>query len=187
MPESDTRERNESSTGELLAYAYAAVSVVLRLFPVVFNLAPIGALSLFTGSRLRSWKAYVLPVVVMLVSDVGLYWRRGDRPCDPYVYSAFLLNVLLGGIFLRKVTAVRVGGMAVLSSVLFFVITNFGSWVELTTTYERSFAGLFDCYVKGAAFYRPTLCGDLAFSALFFGVYAWAVSAKRAPAAEKAA
>jgi hypothetical protein len=188
MQETETRERTESRTGEWLAYAFAAGSVVVRLFPVVYNFAPVGALSLFAGSRMRSWRAYVLPVAVMVVSDLGLNYFKGDRPFDPYVYGSFLLTVVLGQVFLRKLSPLRVGAMAVLSSLVFFVVTNFGCWVAANSQYPHTLAGLVECYALALPFYRAgTLVSDLAFSALFFGVYTLAVRAQRAAAPEEAA
>jgi hypothetical protein len=187
MQENVTRGRAAWPVGESLAYLFAAATVVLRLFPVIFNFAPVGALSLFAGSRMRSWRAYALPVAVMAASDIGLNLMKGDAPFDPFVYGAFLLTVLLGRLRLRQLSPLRVGVMALLSSLLFFAITNFGCWLSMTGTYPRSFAGLVDCYYKAIPFYRPTLAGDLAFSALFFGLYALAVALRRAPAPKEAA
>jgi hypothetical protein len=124
----------------------------------------------------------------MAVSDVGLRYFKGDTPFNPFVYGAFLLTAVLGRVFLRKLSPLRVGAMAVVSSLVFFVVTNFGSWLTLEDAYARSLAGLVECYARAIPFYRTgTLPSDLAFSALFFGVYALAVRAQRAAAPEEAA
>ena len=186
---SDHSEREPLSPAIVygMVLVFAVVSVLERLYHPVYNLAPVGALCLFAGSRLRSWQAYLLPMAVMVVSDLGLYWLSGDRPFDPFVYGSYLVTILLGSQLLRKVSAERVGALTLGSSLQFYLITNFGCWLGMPGTYERSLTGLADCYVKAAPFYGPTLAGDVIFSTLFFGVYALAVYARRSPVAEEAA
>ena len=57
------------------------------------NFAPVGSISLFAGARLRGWQAYVLPLVLMAVTDplVG-----GYSVATPLVYASFLINVWIG-------------------------------------------------------------------------------------------
>jgi hypothetical protein len=173
------------SNADLLAYIFAALAVALRLFPLVPNFAPIGALCLFGGARMRSWRAYVLPIAVMILSDFGLYLMHGVRPFDPFVYGSFLLSVLLGRLLTRTNSPVWIGSAALASSVQFFLITNFSAWLSMPDRYARSLSGLAECYVKGIPFYRGTFAGDLFYSALFFGIYAVAVSARPAAAAKE--
>ncbi len=81
----------------------------------------------------------------------------------------------------RSQTAVSLAGLftsGLLSSVLFFVITNFGVWCRFGT-YDRSLAGLMHCYVAAIPFFRYTVAGDLFFSVMLFGSYALAVSLAR--------
>ena len=177
-------ERPAHPTADLLGYIFGAVSVVVRLVPFIPNFSPVGALCLFSGARMRSWRAYVLPVAVMALTDVGLYVLYHRRPFDPFVYGSFLLSVLMGRLLTRTNSPLWIGGMAVLSSLQFFVITNFGCWLwTMREHYARSFDGLVECFVKAIPFYRGTFVGDLAYSALFFGIYAAVASAERAKAA----
>ena len=59
---------------------------------------------------------------------------------------------------------------ATVGSIVFFLITNLGSWFAMTEDYPRTLAGLVDCYIAGLPFFRNTLTGDLVFSAAFFGI-----------------
>jgi hypothetical protein len=176
------RERPAHPTGDLLGYVFGAFAVVVRLVPFIPNFAPIGALCLFSGARMRLWRALVLPVVVMALADVGLYLLHGRQPFNLFVYGSFLLSVLMGRLLTRTNSPLWIGGMAVLSSLQFFVITNFGYWLTMND-YAKSFDGLVECYVNALPFYRGTFMGDLAYSALFFGIYAAVASAERAKAA----
>jgi hypothetical protein len=61
----------------------------------------------------------------------------------------------------------------VLSSVQFFLITNFGAWLGMPQLYSRSLAGLGNCYVAAIPFFGRTLASDLVYSAALFGLHAW--------------
>jgi hypothetical protein len=65
----------------------------------------------------------------------------------------------------------RVGGAAVASSVLFFLITNFGTWT-LSGMYPMTASGLAACYVAAIPFFQNTIAGDLFYSGLLFGGFA---------------
>jgi hypothetical protein len=67
-------------------------------------------------------------------------------------------------------------------SVFFFVVTNFGVWA-LGTLYPKTGAGLASCYAAAVPYFRNTVLGDAAFTAvLFSGLWAveWAFPRLRA-------
>jgi hypothetical protein len=66
-------------------------------------------------------------------------------------------------------------GCSVLSSVLFFLATNFACWCW-SDIYEHTLAGLVRCYANGLPFFRPTLLGDMVFATALFGGHALAVN-----------
>jgi YCII-related domain len=123
------KQTNDSGLAWWWSAGMAVVAGLIRLIPHPWNFTPVGALGLFGGARLRSWWAAVLPVSVMVVSDLLLWWARGNRPFNPWVYGCFLLTVLWGWLFLRAGSAWRVGAVSVLVSVQFFLVTNFGVWL----------------------------------------------------------
>jgi hypothetical protein len=100
------------------------------------------------------------------------------------VYLASLLPLLLGRVLRRRVTVGRLASCAVVSSVAFFVTTNFAVWL-IGDWYANDWNGLIACYAAAVPFFRHTLCGDLLFSGLFFGSYA--VLQSRASVARTAA
>jgi hypothetical protein len=57
------------------------------------------------------------------------------------------------------------------SSVLFFVITNFGVWA-FDAFYPKTWEGLIACYVAAIPFFQNTLIGDLLYTAVLFGGFA---------------
>jgi hypothetical protein len=157
----------------------AVLAGLLRLVPHPWNCTPVGALGLFAGGRLRSWHAFAVPVGVMVGSDILLAWFWQKPPFDPFVYASFLVNVLLGRWLCRNESAVRIGLASLLASFQFFLVTNFGAWIMLSSeafgTYTRDLNGLLTAYVAGLPFFGGTLLGDLFFAGALFGLHAWLV------------
>jgi hypothetical protein len=162
-----------------LAVLYRAGLVHLfghaRDFP--WNLAPVGALALFAGSRLRSAYAVLVPLVVMLASDLLLRYPLGMTAAfswlgTPIIYGSFALYVLIGRLIHQgRLAPVMIGVAAVLAGTQFYLLTNFAVWLG-GTLYSETPTGLLECYVVALPFYRNTLAGDLIFSALIFGLHA---------------
>src|SRR5687768_1853188 len=122
------------------------------------NFAPVGALSLFAGARLRSWQAYLLPLVLMAVTDpfLGVY-----SEATPAVYASFLLSVWIGTRLRATENPAWIGGAAVAGSVQFFLATNFATWAGGFHLYPKTFAGLMQAYTLGIPFFWRTLGSDL--------------------------
>ena len=115
----------------------AGLCVLLRLLAPsgawYWHLVPVGAMSLFAGARLRSGLAFALPLAVMALTDAALWGLRGDPPFDLLVYGCYLLYALFGRLGLaHRESPLRVGGLALLGSAVFFLITNFGAWLTRT-------------------------------------------------------
>lgn len=150
--------------------------VLTRLMPHPPNFTPIAATALFGGAYFASKKAaFIVPLMAMYLSDLflGFFvydfgWFNGQMP---FVYMSFAVTVLLGMLIRHRCSPLRVGAAALTSSVLFFVVTNFGVWA-VGTFYPKTVDGLVTCYVAGIPFFRNTLTGDLAFTALLFGGFA---------------
>src|SRR5215472_16299920 len=64
-----------------------------------WNFAPVGAMSLFAGARLRGWKAYALPLALMAMTDPLL---GGYSVATPLVYASFLVSVWIGTCLRKK-------------------------------------------------------------------------------------
>jgi len=154
---------NHSRFVALLSAIVAAAA--LRLVPHPPNSTPIDAMALFSGAYLgRRALAFVVPLSAMVLSDAVLGFYSGFW----ITYLAFALVVLLGCVALPRVSPLRVAGAAVASSVVFFVVSNFGTWA-LGSMYPHTFSGLTGCYVAAIPFFRNTLVGDLFYAVLLFG------------------
>ena len=141
------------------------VAAVLRLVPHPPNFTPIGAMALFSGAYLgRRTIAFAAPLGALLLSDLVLGFYHGQAT----VYFSVALIVMIGMLALSRVSPLRVGTAAILSSVLFFAITNFGMWL-FSGFYPRTLAGLEACYVAAIPFFQNTIAGDLFYATLLFG------------------
>jgi hypothetical protein len=160
-----------------LAGGLAVLAGILRLLPHWPNFTPIGALGIFAGARLRSWHAFVLPLIVMAVTDLALFGLYRYPPFNPFVYGSFLVSVLLGRLLARTERPWWIAAVSLLASVQFFLVTNFGSWLAFSKEpgpilYAPTAAGLLQSYLAGLPFFGLTLLGDLWYCGLLFGAHA---------------
>ena len=144
---------------ERVLISFIIVAVLVRLFPHPPNVAPITAVALFAGTHFsRKHWAILMPILAMLVTDVFL----GFSMITPIVYLAFI-GVTALGFVLKKMNI----GTVLLSSLLFFVVTNLGVWFLY---YPLTPEGLMTCFTLALPFFGYAVVGDLFFSAaLLFG------------------
>lgn len=159
----------QKTTARPLAIGLIVLGALIRAVQAL-NFAPVGALSLFAGARLRGWRAYLLPLVLMAITDPIL---GGYSFATPFVYGSFLIMVWIGTKLRRTENPMWIGAGALAGSVQFFLITNFAAWLGYPQTYARSLAGLLHCYAMGIPFYGRTLASDLFYAGVLFGLHAW--------------
>lgn len=182
---------DQKKTGfQPLAFSLTVLGALLRLVPHPPNFAPVGAVALFGGAKLQGWQAYLVPIAVMLLTDPIRSWAEGAHASYSWVtlivYGAFLINVLLGRIFLRNSSSPwRIAFVALAGSIQFYLITNFPSWASAGSLYPHTWNGLIACYVAALPFFGRTLLGDLFYSGVLFGAYA--LLSRRANAAHQQA
>ena len=168
-----------------LATGLAVAVGLTRLIPHPWNLSPAYAMELFSGARLRSWHAFAIPLAMRLVTDILLMPIHRLFVTElilyftfmPFVYLSIVVNVLIGRRLTRTESPLLIGSAAMLASVQFFVVTNFGVWLG-SPLYPRTLAGLVACYSAGLFYYLPTLISYLLFSAVLFGAHAWLTRTK---------
>jgi hypothetical protein len=148
------------------------VAAVSRLFPHIPNFSPIAAMALFGAVYFENKvTAILIPLVTMLLSDIALELLTGwgFHNTIVYVYASFVLTSLIGLWVKRNTTVQTIAIGSVVSSVLFFIITNFGVWAA--GGFAGGLAGLNLTYVMGLPFFGPTLAGDLFFNSILFGTF----------------
>ena len=145
--------------------AAIAAAAALRLVPHPPNFSPIDAMALFSGAYLgRRALAFAAPLGALLLSDLAIGFYHGVTT----VYFSVALIVIIGMGALKQISALRVGAVAMVSAVLFFVITNFGMWV-FSGFYPHTLAGLETCFVAAIPFFQNTVAGDLFYATFLFG------------------
>jgi hypothetical protein len=172
--------------------ALVALGVATRMVPYYtslesWNLNAVAAIALFGGFYFRNLLvAFAAAALPMIVGDAII--QKYDVRMMAVIYVALLLPVLLGPWLREKLGPVRIGLGSLAAAILFFVVSNGAYW---WCYHSHTFAELTKTYTEAVPFFRGTLLGNLAFSALLFGLYAlaanrgWIVVAK--PQAETAA
>lgn len=164
--------------------------ILLRLAPHVPNFAPISATAIFGGVYLNRRFAILVPLGAMIISDyLLLYINPYGSPVinfsqvQPinamfhsttlYVWGSFVISALIGIWLKNHLKPSNIIGASFLSSVQFFLITNFGVWAQ--GMYSRGLDGLLQSYLLGLPFFRWTLLGDVFYCGMFFGSYSLAM------------
>jgi len=160
-----------------------------RLLMQVPNLEPIGAAALFGGALIGAKRLkFILPLAALFLGDLIIaaiqpaYVEHLFSGTFFAIYGAFVLTVLIGDrVIGKKPGVLKVVNGAILSSVAFFVITNFAAWLDpVHSIYPKTFMGLMECYIAGLAFFDQSLfgnfflnslVGNLGFSLLVFSLY----------------
>ena len=142
-------------------------AAALRILPHPWNLTPIGAMALFSGSVFKEkWVKFAFPLAALFVGDTVI----GFHKLMLVVYLSFALNVAIGMCVGEHRRVLRISGATLLGAIQFFLITNFAVWVAFTT-YPKSLTGLIACYVGGLPYFWNTLAGDAVYVTLLFGGY----------------
>lgn len=175
---------NKSPNIRYIAAALFVIAVVLRLTPHAYNVAAIGALGMFVGCYWSARMGVLMSLAAMALSDVlGHFLQISSMG---FYSTALMLTVyfsmgfsgLIGKLMHRSNSVwdvpmwAGVPAGALLSTAVFFFVTNFASWLDPQMMYPQTVWGLGECYVAALPFVQNTLIGNLLFSTLFFGAYA---------------
>ena len=151
-----------------------------RIIPHYPNFTPLCAIALFGSKYFKNpFISYSIPLLSLWISDLiinnfilksyfnnsilfypGFYWQ----------YGSFILISLLGRLSLKQLSIPKLFGISISSSIIFFLISNFGVWIN-SSIYPKSIFGLIACYNAAIPFYFGTLFSSLFYSAFLFGAY----------------
>lgn len=142
---------------------FAVAGVLLRLVPHPWNVTPLAAAALFSGAYVGGRLGLIALVGSLLISDVML----GLHTTLPFTWLSFIAVYFIGRLLAGAgVLKIALGSLA--GSCLFFIITNFGVFL-VGGLYPLTPQGLVDCFVMALPFFRNSLIGDLAYTAVLFG------------------
>jgi len=156
----------------MLPYIFIVLALGLRFVSKPIAFTSVSAALLYFGARGVRKYAWI-PWVLCAAADVVLTTIIYSYPLtwDQFITWAWY-GVALGlGMLLRNTNnPLRIGGTSLLSSLIFFVVSNFAVWASYRTLYPATLQGLTNCYAAAVPFFRHTLAADLVFTAIFFGL-----------------
>lgn len=148
--------KNKFDRIQKIVFLIIIFGIICRLIPHPPNFSPVTAIALFGGLNFSDKRiAFSIPLVVLFLSDLIL----GISMINLFVYTGFLTIVFLG----TKIKSIKFGNI-ILSSFIFFLISNFGVWI---IGYPKNIEGLILCYTMAIPFFGYSIAGDLFFGYLF--------------------
>jgi hypothetical protein len=163
-----TNVRNYILVGVVIAAV--AMRLVNTQVSAMSNFTPVGAVALFGGAYFTDkWKAYVVPLVTLVISDMLINYIYTSQffafyASSLWMYGCFMLMVFIGS-FIKKVSVANVA-IASLASVLIHWLI-----MDLPVVYGQPFtwAGYGVLLVKAIPFELNMLIADAAYGAILFG------------------
>ena len=160
----------------LFSFFIVILIAATRLLPHTDNFVPVFAMILFAAVHFKNkWQAILISVGALWISDVyrnnwgkfSNYYNEFILFSSPFNYFSYIVIAFIGiQIFKRSITLPKVFGGSLLAGVVFFIISNFGVWMN--PLYAKT---LWACYIDAIPFFRATLASNILFSAVLFGGY----------------
>jgi len=154
----------------MLAFILLALGICSRFLTHAPNLTPVVAVALFAGVYLNKRYALIVPLFLMVLSDIFI----GFHDTIAFTWGSVVVVALLGFWTREHKNFKTILGASLLSAVVFFIVTNFGAW--LSPLYPNTLEGFVQCYVAAIPFFRNTVIGTLLYSAVLFGIYEYVAS-----------
>ena len=144
---------------EIFPIALILILAFSRLIPHPPNFTPIISMAVMSGFFLRNIRLSLLVVVFsMLISDIII----GIHSNMFFVYFSLILIIFTFNMLTKKMNILNVALLSFCGSLLFFMISNFGVWLN-STLYEKNISGLINCYTMAIPFFHNTLISTLFF------------------------
>jgi len=142
------------------------------------NVSPLGAMALFGGAYFsKRYLAVIIPLLALWISDVALnntiyaaYYEGFSWFGVPVVYLSIIVIALMGTTLLKQIKVKNLLIASLLTSLVFFLITNLGSWWTIPA-YSKDLVGIIAAYTAGLPFFLSTILSNLFFTAVLFGGY----------------
>lgn len=141
--------------------------LLFRWLPHPPNFTPIIGLSIMSATLFKSKKSHFLfPLLLMFVTDVFI----GFHTLMPFVYGAILVTTTSGYILKKHTHITTAIGCSLLSSIIFFLISNVGVWMT-GTLYAKSMTGLIQCFTAAIPFFHNTVLSTVLFVGVIVSIY----------------
>lgn len=168
-----------SNPSAYVAILLLGLTMALRFAPLPENFSAFGALAIFCGLYTTGTMRWWFPLAALFLADCIGYFA-GIPGMGFYHLPSMVLNytglaamILVSAGLSRWVKSSsgalaqglsKMAIVAFLSSACFFLISNFGAWLDPLMQYEKSPSGLMQCYFAGLPFWRSTLSSDVLFT-----------------------
>lgn len=172
---------SNNTKGILLVLAMILIAAFSRLIPHPSNFTAIGAMALF-GSAFygKKYLAILAPLAAMWLSDLAinniLYAEYNEgfvwfQSFQIYTLIPILLITILGLGLFKNLSVKKIAIGSVSAPIIFFLVSNFGTWMSPYSLFPKTFAGLIETYVAGVPFLANDFVGTFLFSTVMFGSY----------------
>ena len=139
------------------------ILVLSRIIPHPPNFTPILAGIIFLPFIKKDLAfSIIAPLAAMLISDLII----GMHSLMLWTYAPIIFLSCLTYYF-NQDSILRIGTLAVVSPMVFFLVSNFGVWIS-GSSYTEDMSGLIDCYFNAIPFYASSAISCLLFTALFY-------------------
>lgn len=170
---------NKQNTSTIiLAVLLILAAAISRVVMYPHNFSPIIGMAIFSGAVIKDKRlAFILPIVSMFLADVMFevfkiapgFWGWGQL-----VGYGILALITIIAFNLKKINPVNVIGYSLISSVIFFILSNLSFFIidnPIYHTYPQNANGFVQCFVQALPFFKISVIADLVYSGILFGAY----------------
>jgi hypothetical protein len=157
------------------------IAALSRLVDHPMNFTPMIAIILFCNAMITNKiMKFALPFATILFSDLLIHFTKGYgfHSGSYLVYTSYVIIFILSYYFLRKINFINIFGTTFLSTMVFYLITNFAFFYPESLVinptlghYPHNLSGIIGSYQAGLPFLKNMIVGDLFYSTLLFGSY----------------
>ena len=149
----------------LIALALCVVGASSHLLPHPAGMSTVGAIGMLAAAYLPR---HLVPLPVLVsVATVDVIIGTYGIASMALVYIAHLVSAAGVIPILARVRVLRIGGAAVISAVIFYLISNAAPMAA--GYYPNTVAGWISCYAAGIPFLLRGIAANLIFGAVAFG------------------
>lgn len=164
--------RSRDAQDLLVFFLLVAIGVAGRWGQPAWCFTPTAAVAIFAGWYFaRLAVAALVPLAVLTISDL-LLPAYDSIPVLLVTYGIMTAPVLLGRWQRQPQStisaALRWALFSLIPATAFYVVTNFAVWASYST-YDKSLAGLLQCYWAAVPFFRTMLAGDVIYLSALVG------------------
>tara|TARA_Y100000590_G_scaffold18275_1_gene21786 strand:+ start:51786 stop:52310 length:525 start_codon:yes stop_codon:yes gene_type:complete len=157
---------NNKNIKKLNNFIVPAIIILLlsatRLIPHPYNFSPILAAGIFSGFYFRKfYLSFFIVALSMFIGDLFL----GFHDTMFFTYISMGIAVAIG-LYIKNFKFKEIIFSGLISSLSFYVITNFGAWLTLEM-YAKDFSGLLQSYIMAIPFFHNTLLSTFFYLIVF--------------------